>query len=77
MNRRQLEMYASSGREAYGIIDDLFVAVFGALHKDARFATVRLQEFELLLANVRADAKRRLFDQLHNRVHFDDVDGGE
>ena len=39
-----------------------------------RFADTRQQELELLLADAQADAERRLFNELRDRVHLDDVD---
>ena len=45
-----------------------------ALRRDRRFAGIPLREFELLFADVRTEAERRLFNELHDRVHLDDVD---
>lgn len=72
--RHELEPYASSGREASHIVEKLFYAVVVALRRDPRFAGIPLREFQLLLADVHADAERRLFDELRDRVHLDDVD---
>jgi hypothetical protein len=72
--RFELEPFASSGREASRIIEEIFDAVVVALRRDQRFACIPLREFELLFADIHADAERRLFDQLRDRVHLDDVD---
>lgn len=73
--RRELEAFASDGREAFAFLSDLFDKVIASLRRDQRFSHIRLQEFELLLADIRADAERWLFDELRDRVHLDDVDG--
>jgi hypothetical protein len=72
--RHELEVFASNGGEAGHIVEELFDAIFVALRRDPRFAGIPLREFELLLADVHADAERRLFDKLPDRVHLDDVD---
>jgi hypothetical protein len=72
--RCELEPFASDGREAAHFVEELFDAIVVALRRDPRFAGIPLREFELLLADIRADAERRLFDQLNGRVHHDDVD---
>jgi len=72
--RHELEPFASSGDEAFRITDDLFTGIITALRRDRRFADMRLQEFELLFADMRADAEQRLFDRLRDRVSLDDVD---
>jgi hypothetical protein len=72
--RAELEPFAYSGREAEHIVQELFDAVIVALRRDPRFAGIPLREFDLLFADVYADAERRLFNQLCDRVHLDDVD---
>ena len=72
--RHELEPFASNGREAFGIVESLFAEIVAALRRDQRFTDVRLQELELLFADARADAERRLFNELRDRVHLDDVD---
>jgi hypothetical protein len=72
--RSELEPFAASGDEAFKIVESLFDRIVAALRRDRRFADVRLQELELLFADARADAERRLFDELRDRVRLDDVD---
>jgi hypothetical protein len=72
--RDELEAFASSGREAAHIVEELFDAIVVALRRDRRFAGIPLREFELLLADVYAEAERRLFNELRDRVHLDHVD---
>jgi hypothetical protein len=72
--RHELEPFASNGGEAFEIIDSLVAEIVAALRRDQRFAAMRLQELELLFADARADAERRLFNELRDHVHLDDVD---
>jgi hypothetical protein len=72
--RDELEPFAASGREASPIVEDLFAAIIAALRRDPRFAGIPLRDFELIFADVHADAEQRLFDELHGRIHIDDVD---
>jgi hypothetical protein len=72
--RDELEPFANTGYEAYGIIDRLFTEITSALQRDKRFAVMPRSEIELLLADVRAIAEERLFNELVSRVHLDDVD---
>jgi hypothetical protein len=72
--RYELEPFASSGREASGIVESLFAKIIAALRLDPRFTNVRLQELELLFADARTDVEQRLFDELRDSVHLDDVD---
>jgi len=75
--RKLLEPFASDGREAVRIVEELFDAVVVALRRDPRFAGILLREFDQIFADVRADAEQRLFDQLIDRVHLDDVVDGD
>lgn len=72
--RRELEPFASTGREASRIIEEIFDAVVVALRRDPQFAGIPLNEFELLFADIHADAERRLFNELRDTVHLDCVD---
>jgi hypothetical protein len=72
--RYELEPFASTGREAARIVDELFNNIIAAPRRDRRLAEIRLQELELIFADPRADAEQRLFDGLRDRVHPDDVD---
>jgi hypothetical protein len=79
--RYELEPFASTGREAFRIVETLFDGIVAALRRDQRFADISLGELELLLADKRIEAERDLFAKLRDRVHLDDVDyvngGGE
>jgi hypothetical protein len=77
--RLELEPFAHSGREAFGIVDALFTKIVGTLRRNPRFADIRPSELELLFADLRADAEQRLFDELRDHVHLDAVDyvGGD
>jgi hypothetical protein len=72
--RDELEPFASTGREAEHITQELFDAIVVALRRDSRFAGIPLREFELLLADEYANAERRLFNEFRDRVHLDQVD---
>jgi hypothetical protein len=56
------------------IVEEIFDAIIAALRRDRRFTGIPLHEFELLLADVQNDAEQRLFHELRDRVHLDDVD---
>jgi hypothetical protein len=72
--RHELEPFASTGREASHIVEELLDAIVVALRRDRRFAGIPLREFDLLFADVHTDAERRLFNALVGRVHLDDID---
>jgi hypothetical protein len=72
--RDELVPFASNGREAGRFVEELFDAVVVALRRDRRFAGIPLHEFELIIADVQIDAERRLFNELRDRVHLDDID---
>jgi hypothetical protein len=72
--RYELEPYAYSGREAFRIVENLFDGIVAALRRDQRFAQIQHFELELLFADARAEAERRLFNELKNRVHHDAID---
>jgi hypothetical protein len=72
--RDELETFASSGREASRIVEEVFDAIVVALRRDRRFAAIPLRDFELLLADAHTDAEQRLFNELRDRVHLDDID---
>jgi hypothetical protein len=58
--RRELEPLAAGGREAFDFLDRVFDGVIVSLRRDHRFGSIRQQELELLLADIRAEAERRL-----------------
>jgi hypothetical protein len=72
--RYELEPFAHSGREAFAIVESLFAEIIASLRRDRRFAATPASELELLLADIRADVEQRLFNELRDRVHLDDVD---
>ena len=72
--RRELEPFADDGHQAEPMTEVLLAAVVAALRHDDRFANVTSLEFELLLADVRAETERALYDATRDRVHLDDVD---
>jgi hypothetical protein len=72
--RSELEPFAASGREAFHLVEIWFAIIGAALRRDPRFAVMCPSEMELLLADARADIEQRLFDELKDRVHLDDVD---
>ena len=77
--RDELTPFANTGHEAYGLVDRFFLEIVTALQRDRRFTSVPRSEIELILANTRANAEERLFNELRDRVHLDDVefvDGG-
>jgi hypothetical protein len=75
--RDRAESYALSGREAFHIVEIHFNGIVAALRRDQRFADISGRELELLLADMRADAELRLFNELRDRVHLDDVEYAE
>jgi hypothetical protein len=66
--RYELEPFASTGREAARIVDELLHDIVAALRRDRRLAEIRLRKLELIFADPRADAEQPL------GVHPDDVD---
>ena len=72
--RDELEPFANSGREASRIVEELFDAVVVALRRDQRFTGIPLRDFDLMFADAYGAAERRLFNELRDRVHLDDVD---
>jgi hypothetical protein len=72
--RAELEPFASSGHEAFQIIERWFNGIVAALRRDSRFADVRPQALELLLADKRAEIEHELFNALRDRVHLDHID---
>jgi hypothetical protein len=71
--RDLLEGRVSDGYVAYDIIDAAFAKLIAALRRDPRFATIPVFELELLLANLRGEIGRELFNEMTDRVHLDDA----
>jgi hypothetical protein len=72
--RRKLEPFAASGRKVFRITRSLFDAIVATLRRDQRFAGIKPHELDLLLADLRRETEQRLFSEIRNRVHMDDVD---
>jgi hypothetical protein len=72
--RDDLAAWASDGRNAYTLVDDLWTRILAALRRDPRFAGMKVLDFELVTARVRADAEEELFDALHKRLHLEDAE---
>ena len=70
---RRFVDYASNGRRAYPIVGLLFDNIVARLRRDPRFSAVPTSEFDLLLAEVRADAEMLLVRELRDRVHLKDI----
>jgi hypothetical protein len=75
--RRELEPFAASGRKAFRLTQNIFDAIVATLRRDQRFAGTKPYELDLLLADLRCETERCLFDEMRNRVNLDDIDGGD
>jgi hypothetical protein len=69
-----LQARASSGRNAYRIIETVFTKIIAKLRRDSRFAGISQFEMELLLADVSNDAGNLLFAELRDRVLLADAE---
>jgi hypothetical protein len=69
-----LQARASSGRIAFRIVETMLANVIAALRRDPRFVGVSLFDFELLLADIKREAERTLFAELHDRIALDDAE---
>jgi hypothetical protein len=69
-----LQARASSGRDAFRIIDSLFAKIIATLRRDPRFDGVSQFEFELLLADVSSEAEKVLFAEMRDRVPLADAE---
>jgi hypothetical protein len=72
--RQELQPFASSGREASRLVEEICDGIVVALRRDPRFAGISLREYDLILADVRKVFERRLFNELANRIHLDFLD---
>jgi hypothetical protein len=68
-----LAAWASDGREAQNITDEVFDRIVCALRRDARFGNIPAAEFELLFADAARDLEAELFGALRGHVHLDDA----
>jgi hypothetical protein len=69
-----LQARASSGRNAYRIIETVFAKIIAKLRRDPRFNDVSQFEFELLFADVSSEAERVLFAEMRDRVLLADAE---
>ena len=69
-----LQARASSGRNAYRIIETVFTKIIAKLRRDSRFAGISQFEMELLLADVSNDAGNLLFAEMRDRVLLADAE---
>jgi hypothetical protein len=73
VNRARLIDYASDGRRAYPIAEEIFAGIITALRRDLRFRAVAFDALELLLADARREAEIKLVRELRDRIHIDDI----
>jgi hypothetical protein len=77
MTRRYID-YASDGRQAYPITDEIFTAIVRALLRDPGIRSVTtFDDLELLLADDHRDAERKLVCALRGRVRLEDLEEEE
>jgi hypothetical protein len=69
-----LQARASSGRDAFQIVEIVFAKAVAALRRDPRFNGVSQFEFELLLADVSNDAGKMLFAEMCDRILLADAE---
>ena len=69
-----LVAWACNGRNAFVLVDTLWTSILAALRQDPRFAGMKVLDFELLTARVRADAEEKLFEAFHKRLHLEDAE---
>jgi hypothetical protein len=69
-----LEARASSGRNAFEIVETTFTKIIAALRRDPRFTNIPVFELELLLADSRGETERTLFAEMRDRIHLDDAE---
>jgi hypothetical protein len=69
-----LQARASTGRNAFRIVESLFAKIIARLQRDSRFAGISQFEMELLLADVSNDAGNLLFVEMRDRVLLADAE---
>ncbi|MGY8682661.1 hypothetical protein Q2941_33510 [Bradyrhizobium sp. UFLA05-153] len=72
--RCELEPFAARGRKAFSITRSLFDAIVATLRRDQRFLGIKSDDLDLLLADLRRETEQRLFNEMRDRVHLDDVE---
>jgi hypothetical protein len=65
---------ASDGKRAFPIIGAVTSAYIRALRKDPRFSSVPFDDFDLLLADERAEAEHKLVHELRGRIRVEDIE---
>jgi hypothetical protein len=68
-----LQARASSGRDAFRIVETVFAKIIAKLRRDPRFAGISQFELELLLADISRDAETRLFREMYLRIDLADA----
>jgi hypothetical protein len=69
-----LQARASTGRNAFRIVESLIAEIIAKLRRDSRFAGISQFEMELLLADVSNDAGNLLFTEMRDRVLLADAE---
>ena len=69
-----LQARASTGRNAFQIVETVFAKIIAKLRRDPRFDGISQFEFELLLADVSSEAEKVLFAEMHDRVLLADAE---
>jgi len=69
-----LQARASTGYDAFQIVETTFAKIIAALRRDPRFTNIPVFELELLLADPRGETERTLFAEMRDRVHLDDAE---
>jgi hypothetical protein len=69
-----LQARASTGHNAFEIVENTFAKIITILRRDPRFANISLFELELMFANVRSETEAVLFNEMHARVRLDEAE---
>jgi hypothetical protein len=69
-----LQARASSGRNAFRIVETVFTDIIARLRRDPRFKSVSQFELELLLADTSSKAENLLFAELRDRIALRDAE---
>jgi hypothetical protein len=69
-----LQARASTGRNAFQIVETTFAKIIAALRRHPHFAGIRLFELELLLADERCEVEKILFNEMRDCIHLDDAE---
>jgi hypothetical protein len=69
-----LQARASSGRNAFRIVETVFTDIIARLRRDPRFNGISQFDFELLLADVSNETEKLLFAELRDRIALHDAE---